>query len=58
MTNKEKLYQNNQCWNITCEGKPLKPRKTIPWTANLCHAKEFDYFRCTKCKTNYAYPKH
>ena len=54
---KEALYQNKKCWNINCSGHNLKKRKTIPYTANLCHAKDFEYWRCTKCKTNYAYPK-
>ena len=35
----------------------LKKRKTYPYTAHSINKVYYDYYQCSKCKTNYSYSK-
>ena len=46
-----------KCKTRACEGRALKKRTTLPWTAVKGGDKWFDFYQCPKCKTNYAFEK-
>ena len=52
------LYKQKLCSTLSCNKNPLKKRKNKPLTATKEGCLFFDYYQCSRCKTNYAYKKN